>query len=487
MDNPRMLRSIKNTAALLILLTTLFAPAKGWAEENRPNILVIRSDDLARWAVGYYGNREVRTPNIDRFHREGAAFLNAFVTTPVCSPSRMGFLTGLYSVQTSVTDWISDDSNGLNADYVTLPQVFQQNGYATGLIGKWHLGYAPQYFPTHHGFDEFVGILSGTNHWEPTVNVNGTQRTLKGVWLGDFLTDRAADFLRAYRDKPFFLMLDYHAPHTPHSPNPPEDEKLYANLDPAIPAWPGLDRKKCEQLTKDYYAQVSGLDRNIGKILTLLEELNLPDKTIVIFTSDNGYLIGHHGLAEKGSGVRIDVPDGTSAKDRRRPNMFDEVIRVPLAIRWPGHIKPGITIDAPVTQLDFYPTLLAMGGLKCPPLPKSQAIQGADFSPLLRGEALPWREHVFGAYDITRVRPARLRMIRTPKWKLVKHYDEAKGEDELYDLEHDPGELRNLLEDSPKPVIRDRLERDLIEWQRSVNDPMLNSADFQRRQADYLK
>ena len=460
-------------SALAMLAAKL--PLAGQSE--RLNIISIVTDDHADWAVGAYGNPEVQTPHMDRLAREGARFANAFVTTPVCSPSRASFLTGLYPTRMGITDYIGLEAHaglGLPPEIVTWPELLQQHGYLTALLGKWHLGMQPQFHPTRHGFNHFFGFLgAGNTPMNPTLEVNGETKQLKGS-LPDLLVDDAIHFIEENRSRPFAVLLHFRAPHLPYGPVPEEDSAPFKNLDPTVPQFPGLDTAQVKRETKEYYASVHSVDRNLGRLLAKLDELALTRKTIVLFTSDHGYMIGHHGLNTKGNAWSI----AGGVRGPRRPNMFEESIRVPLMIRWPGVVKPGTIVSECVSNVDIFASILGMLEI---PIPQRVKHDGADFSPLLRGEKVPWRDTIFGQYDLHNSSLAFMRMIRTNNWKLVRFYF-TNLLDELYDLEKDPGEKENLYYDpalgyyAPNEAYRqivDQLEGRLAEWQRSIDDPIL--------------
>lgn len=204
--------------ALLVPVARAQMPTGHW------NIISIVTDDQAHWSIGAYGNREARTPNIDRLAREGALFTNAFTVTPVCSPSRASYLTGLYGTQLGIVDWISPlearGGLGLPAGATTWPAVLQRNGYVTALVGKWHLGELPQFHPTRRGFHHFFGFLDGPSQpMNPVLEVNGKSQQFTGS-LPDILTDDAMKFIEENRQRPFALLLHYRAPHLPYGPVP---------------------------------------------------------------------------------------------------------------------------------------------------------------------------------------------------------------------------------------------------------------------------
>jgi uncharacterized sulfatase len=453
---------------LVAVVASLPASARA-AQPKRYNIISICTDDQGRWALGAYGNTECRTPNMDRIAREGARFKNAFTATPVCSPSRASFMSGRYGTQVGITDWIdpreADSGVGLARDALTWAQVLQGAGYATGLIGKWHLGMQPEFHPTRRGFNTFAGFLGGGNTpMNPTLEINGKQQKLKGP-LPDILTDQAIDFIKTNRERPFALCLHFRAPHLPYGPVPPEDSAPFKDLDPTVPKAPGADSKQLKKWTRDYYASIHSVDRNIGRLLKLLDELGLADNTIIVFTSDHGYMIGHHGLHTKGNGVWI----AGGVNGPKRPNMFDLSLRVPLLVRWPGVVKPGTDIDAPVSNIDTFASYLGM--LKVP-MPPGYKQEGKDFSPLLRGEKVAWRKEVFAQYDLHNSGLAFMRSVQTEHYHLVRHHF-SNYMDELYDLKEDPGETKNLYHNARYREVRDQLQASLTQWQRSINDPIL--------------
>jgi arylsulfatase A-like enzyme len=456
-------------AALLGLLLPGAASAGPRQARQQPNLIVIVTDDQARWSLGAYGNKESRTPNMDRLARQGATFLNAFCATPVCSPSRASLLTGRYGTQVGITDWITpkqaEGGSGLPREALTWMLVLQRAGYHTGLVGKWHLGTLPAYHPSKHGFAHFMGFLGGGNSpMNPTLQVNGQTKKLKGS-LPDLLTDDAIDFVTRNRAGPFALMLNFRAPHLPYGPVPPADTVPFKDLDPTIPDFPGLDVAQVKKWTRDYYASVHSVDRNLGRLLQLLDDLELSENTIIIFTSDHGYMIGHHGLHAKGNAVWV----AGAHKGKQRPNMFDDSLRVPLIVRWPRVVKGGTQVPELVSNIDTFASVLGM--LEVPP-PADYRQEGKDFSPLLRGRKAAWRDAVFAQYDLHNGGKASMRSIRTARWHLVRQYLGGQA-DELFDLQNDPGETRNRYDDAKLRATRDDLQYRLDTWMQSIDDPLL--------------
>jgi uncharacterized sulfatase len=461
---------------LLAVLSGVVGGAVAGAEEPRqPNLVVIMTDDQARWTLGAYGNTDSRTPNMDRIAREGALFVNAFVNTPVCSPSRATFFTGRHGTQLGITDWINPREAaagaGIPRDAVTWPGVLQRAGYRTGLVGKWHLGTKPEYHPTKHGFDHFMGFLGGGEvAMNPNLEVDGQVKNVKGP-TPDVVTDDALRFIGDNAGRPFALCLFFREPHMPYVPVPEEDSAPFKDLDPQTPGVPPfVDAETNKERYRRYYGSIHAADRNVGRVLAKLDELKLADNTVVLFTSDHGYNIGQHGIYTKGNASWV----AGTVEGPKRPNMFEESIRVPLLVRWPAVVKPGTRIDEMVSNVDTFATLLHLLNVPVPPEAKHD---GRDFSPLLRGERRDetWRDAIYGQYDLHNGGLAFMRMIRTDRWKLVRHHF-CNGLDELYDLQADPGEKKNLYSNPEARATRDALQKRLTEWQTSIDDPILRTS-----------
>lgn len=461
---------------LLLLCSLLVAPILTAADARRLNIISIVTDDQASWTLGCYGNKESITPHMDRLAKEGARFENAFTVTPVCSPSRVTFLTGKYGAQLGVTDWIAPNEAqagvGLGKDTVTWPKVLQQAGYTTALIGKWHLGDQAASHPTAQGFDHFYGFLGGgTSPMNPTYDFPDGPKVVKG-YGADLLTDEALRWLGESKSRTFALSLHFREPHTAYTPVPEEDSKLFANLDPTVPTSKGADLQQIKNWTRDYYAAIHSVDRNLGRLFAWLEKEGLWDKTIIQFTSDHGYNIGHHGIHTKGNGMWV----AGGVNGPKRPNMWDTSLRIPLMVRWPGVTKSGTVIQQHVLNLDNFSSFLGMAGVTPP---AGWKVEGENFAPLLRGESVTWRSDWFGQYDLHNGGLAYMRMIRTGEWKYVRHFH-ANLMDELYNLKDDPGETKNLLsgagrKDKGQKIKStvDDLESKLEAWMKRVNDPVL--------------
>ena len=421
---------------------------------------------------GLYGNADIKTPNLDRLAQRGAIFKNAFTITPVCSPSRAALMTSRYPSELGIADWIDprkEPDVGLAASAITWPELLKGFGCSTMLAGKWHLGTRDTFHPTRQGFDVFFGFRDGSNQpINPRLEVNGRVQERKGS-LPDLLVEAGMRFVEANRSDPFLLSIHFRAPHVPYAPVPEQDSAPYRSIEPAIPDVPGLPRERVKEIRREYYASVSSVDRNVGRLLSRIDELGLTSQTIVIFTSDHGYMIGEHGLWHKGNAVWL-----VEGKNGPRPNMFDDAVRVPLLICWPGVIAPGTTITRVVSNLDLFPTILDLSGLG---VPENLTIRGRSLVPLLRAQAFVWDDTLFGEYDMHHSAIARMRMIRTPEWKLIRHF-EPGGHDELYHLASDPGELCNLA-GSAQPEhrsLRSALTKSLDGWMKSLSDRPLRAA-----------
>jgi len=443
---------------LCLLMLAMFLPVVAKAEAAaRPNILFILTDDQAPTAVGFNGNTELKTPHIDRIAHEGARLVNSFVTTPVCSPSRAGLAVSRYGSEVGIIDWINPGSEqllGLNPNTITWMELLQEAGYVTGLSGKWHLGTDDPFHPTLSGYDEFVGIRDGGCPAKDAVIEIGGHDVKQTTFTCDVFTDHAIDFIKRHKEESFALSLHYRAPHSPWLPVAPEDLAPYKDLDPTLPDpdFPNLQTERVKKMVREYYASVASVDRNVGRVLDLLDELKLAENTVVIFTSDHGYHTGHHGLWFKGNAHWMTKPlpeqQWPKIPPLRRPNLYDQALRVPTAVRWPGVIPAGSDVERTVTNLDWYPTLLAMAGVE---IPTDFTIHGHNALPILKGEKVAWNDEFFCEYSMRHGATTDMRGWRTPDWKLM--IDDANiGRVELYNLKEDPGEKTNLADSKDASV-----------------------------------
>ena len=471
--------SSATSAALVATLYSLLNPAPPTLCAERPNIVFLYTDDQAAWTVGALGNAQSRTPNIDRLYAEGVGLTNAFTTTPVCSPSRAGLMASRYGTELGITDYLNHSAeprNGLDPDLPTWPELLQAAGYKTGFVGKWHLGNLDKFLPTRNGYDLFYGFRVGASiSKDPVVESNGVKRVVQG-YTPDVLTDEAIRFIQSVAGRePFLLSLHFWAPHANTANRTPDGDRTwlplsdadwvpFRNLDVTLPEpdYPGLDIPRARRMLAEYLGAVASLDRNVGRLLNTVDELGVYDDTVVVFTSDHGYNLGHNGIWHKGNGRWL-------LKDNRgsRSNMYDRSIRVPAVVRWPGRLPPGTTLGQVILNLDWFPTLLAMAGVE---LPAGAQLRGTSFLPLLEGRSIPWRTAFYGEYRQLHQEQVDQRMWRSARWKLIR--DSRPGMDELYDLARDPEEHVNLIVDD-RPEIRDvvsRLDAALRERMRQVAD-----------------
>ena len=409
----------------------------------KTNVLFILSDDQGVWAAGCYGNSEIRTPNLDRLAATGTRFENFFVATPVCSPSRATLLTGRIPSQHGVFDFIEEGDVGPDAiryleGEVAYTDILARNGWTCGLSGKWHLGDSqiPQ-----HGFTDWYAHQAGAGPYNNAPMVRNGQLIDEPRYLTDAITDEGLRMLDAYVDRghPFYLSIHYTAPHGPWIGQHPQaivdsyDDCAFETC-PQEPRHPWakelLDgRKQTKTLDrrealKGYFAAVTAMDENIGRLIDRLEELGLRESTLIVFLSDNGYSCGHHGFWGKGNGT---MPH----------NMYENSIKVPAIFSHPGRIPEGRVDDSMVSAYDFIPTLLEFLDL---PLPVGRNLPGKSFVPALEGRPFQGQDEVvvFDEYGP-------VRMVRTRDWKYV--YRHSHGPHDLYDLVSDPDERQNLADD----------------------------------------
>ncbi len=480
--------------ALTLGLTILATTAR--AAETRPNLLFILTDDQAAWTLSRNGNPNAQTPNMDRLAADGAYLPNSFTITPVCSPSRASLMTSRFGSELGITDWIKPIKNfkdtgnaddpqiqpALDPALPTFPRLLQQAGYATGLVGKYHLGEEPEHHPTKMGYGYFMGFLEGgTTPENPKLEKDGTYQPFEGLTM-DILTDHALEFLEAHKDGPFLLSLHYRAPHTRWLPVAPEDWAPLEGLDPELPHpdYPGLDVERAKKMMREYLASVRGVDRNLGRVRAKLKELGVEDNTVVIFSADHGYNMAHNGIWHKGNGhwllKKEALPPATeNIPNGQRPNMYDNSLRVPTMVYWPGVTEPGQVVDGTVRNIDWFPTLLDMAGVE---LPSDAVIRGRSIVPLLKGQAGDWENDFFSQYSTKHQSHTDMRVWRSPEYKLIRDFLN-EGRDEFYDLKADPQETANLINDlSPgqKEIVA-KFDQNILNAMKNIGDPAVPEAE----------
>jgi len=447
---------------------------------KKPNILFIMTDDQGAWTPGYRNFKGAHTPILDTLRTQSVDFTNAMVTTPVCSPSRATLLTGLYACEHGITDYIvNTDSNtlGLNNQLQSWPRLLQQAGYATGLIGKWHLGHNnSQHHPSKYGYDEFMGFLRGGHTPKnPTLEKNGITKKYEGL-MCDILTDNAIEFIQKHSEHPFALSVHYRSPHTVYLPVADEDWAPHQNGGHYVPEYPQMDPRIAAKKMAEYCAAVTIVDRNVGRILKELENKKISDKTIVVFTSDHGYNRGHHGVWSKGNSVWMvkKTKKWPHISPKWRPNLWDTSLKVPLLIKWPGVVKENSTNTKTVDFTDFFPSICRWAGVA---LPKTFVQRGQDITPLLIGQEVDWNNEMYSEYDQNHGdTEAWMRSYRTAEWKVMIDFRNS-GRGDLYDLKKDPDEKNNLYHSKNskhQKIINDYREI-IIKKMKDLKDPKLQS------------
>jgi arylsulfatase A-like enzyme len=459
----------------LFVVLAAMIPSRAPAAEAAalPNILYIMADDHAAHAISAYGSRVNQTPHIDRLAAEGMRFNQCFVTNSICTPSRACILTGKYSHINGVPVF-----NRFDGRQPTLAKYLHAAGYHTGMIGKWHLGSDPT------GFD-YWNILPGQGvYFDPVFIEMGQRRKYQG-YVTDRITQFSLEFLeKRPKDRPFFLMCHHKAPHRPWQPDE-RHAKLFENVrvpepetfnddystrsDAAREATMRIDRDlkpgdykktppaglsaaelkswKYQRYMQDYLACVAGIDDSVGQLLDYLDRKGLAANTIVIYTSDQGFFLGDHDWFDK----RF---------------MYEESLRMPFLVRWPGHVPPGTVNEGMILNVDFAPTLLAAAG---EPVPAD--MQGRSFLPLMLGRTpADWRTAMYYRYyhypQDHRVQPHY--GIRTERYKLI--YYNKLDQWELFDLLRDPHELKNLYSDPAHAETVKQLKAEMYRLKRELKD-----------------
>ena len=448
---------------LLTLLVAFAVTAPVCAESKPLNVVLVLVDDLGWMDLGCQGSKYYETPHIDQLAKDGMRFTNGYAACAVCSPTRAAVQTGRYPGRLFVTDWIRSRFQGgtipadkinpclkpesawrgskvlcppnalwMESDEITIAEVLKSAGYKTCYIGKWHLGTDPWY-PERQGFDENYGGCDygqPPSYFDPFNQPNNKRHESlrKGIHnlpsrkRGEYLSDREASeavaFIRRNKDAPFFLQLSNYAVHTP----------IQAKADVAAK----YEKKpKGGQKNAKYAAMVESVDDAVGAIMRTLDELKLAERTLFIFTSDNG------GLSNVTSNKPLRSGKGYA---------YEGGIRVPLIVKWPGVAKPGSTSNVPVTSIDLFPTIVKAAGQK---LLADREIDGLDLQPVLRGSGKLDRTAIYWHFPHYRHPPGPYSIIRDGDWKLIKWYE---GPMSLFNLKDDLGEQNDLAKSKPDRV-----------------------------------
>ena len=445
----------KGLISALVVATVFTLAMSANAKETRPNVLILFIDDLGWTDIGVNGSTFYETPKIDALAASGVNFKRSYSANPVCSPTRAALMTGKAPQRVGITQWIGGkDKISLALSEVTIGEAFQESGYRTGYVGKWHLGKADSAQPQHQGFEYTKAVNRAgqpASFFYPFGKKKGGSSVpdledyKKGDYLTDALTDKAIDFIDQADDKPFFLCLAHYAVHTPIQA--PADlvkkyeakkQELLGKGEPELKDEKYGTRSRVKQGDPTYAAMIENLDTNIGRVMDHLSEKGMLENTIVVFTSDNGGLA--HRKKEGGPTSNAPLRSGKAWN-------YEGGIRIPTIISWPGHVKPA-TSEAPVITMDMYPTLLDLAGL--PPKPK-QTLDGESLKEVMDGSddisdrMLAWTyPHIHGSGH----KPSDA--ILSKNWKMIRF--ESDEPTELYNLTEDIGEQDNLAKQNPEKV-----------------------------------
>jgi len=433
----------------LLLYFSLFAfTAKS---EQRPNFIIILTDDQGYADVGFNGCEDIPTPHIDRIAHEGVRFTNGYVTYPVCSPSRAGMITGRYQgrfgYRRNPTLNPFDENAGLPLEEENMAEILKKVDYHTGYVGKWHLGTHPKFRPNVRGFDEFYGFVAGGHRyfpedlvyqtiedvdrrggWYNTKLLRNEQRVETDEYLTDELSNEAVDFIVKHHEKPFFLFLSYNAPHTPMQASQKYLDR-FQHID--------------DRLRRVYAAMVSAVDDGVGRVLDTLDNLELDKKTLVFFLSDNG------GAANNGSrNTPLRANKGT---------VYEGGMRVPFAFRWTGKVPAGIDFQHPVSSMDMLGTMAGLTGVE---ITRDRPLDGVNLIPFLTGEksGTPHEVLFWQMFDKDHA------VIRSGNDKYIDLNKEDKTE--LYDLSNDKEEKNDLVDRQAEKAKK--LQSQLDAWTKQL-------------------
>ena len=447
------MKSLGPTVLLSLSACCLVSATAHAAPAMRPNIIFVLADDLGWAELGCYGNKFNRTPNLDKLAGQGVRFTDAYAAAPVCSPYRASFIAGQYPARVGITDYLRpNDPKNLSTDHLTVAEMLRSAGYATGMMGKWHLsGYknhgAREVPPTAHGFDQAILTenrgIGGGSYFHPYHFNRQIKPRLPNEYLVDRMNLEAVEFIQRNKHRPFFLYLSHYAVHTRMVGKPALVAKYQAKPGPG-------KGNRARRNNPHLAAQLESIDQGVGMIINKLDKLGLAQRTLLIFTSDNG------GEDRVTSNAPLRAGKST---------LYEGGIRVPLIVRYPGVVPSGTVCKTPVCSIDFYPTFLEALGIQ--PDPK-QKLDGVSILPLLKNpKARLARDTLYWHYPLERPHFLGGRSggaIRQGDWKLKESF--KTGKLELYNLADDIGERNDLSASMPEKVKQ--LHEKLSAWRRSV-------------------
>ena len=467
---------------------------------ERPNILFLLTDMQRYDALGFNGNAVCKTPAIDRIAREGMRFCRAYTPIALCSPARGSLLTGMFPHNHGQMSNMGNFNRAFDLnilDKPAYPQILSDAGYNVGYVGKWHLA--------REGDSEFCGFdpWHTTRDWNQSVRDAGfdwgyAQEVQRMEWGGDapfcgrsqlpaeymqehWTANRTIDLIEGFCevDKPFMICSSFFGPHFPYCVPEPYDEmydpntvERWINFDEQFVDKPSVQQKEMlrwnashltwqdwQKVIATYWGYCTFIDDQVQRVLDALEEAGQLDNTMIVYSSDHGDMLGSHRLFNK------------------MMNMYNETHQIPLAIRWPGVVEPNRVCDDFVSLVDMMPTFLEMAGVDIP-----DKVDGCSLLPLLRGETpSDWREDIFAEHHGYEPALCTIRMVQTQKWKYI--YNPC-SEDELYDLESDPGELHNLAPKLGYKHVLRRMKDRMVKWLRDTNDGIVNDGGWQSNSYD---
>ncbi len=448
-----------------LLLCIVFAAQIACAAARPPNIIFILADDLGWTDVACYGSKYYETPNIDRLAAQGTKFTR-YHNCQNCQPTRAALMTGQYAPRTGIYtvggidrfEWQTrplrpvDNVEQLPLEKSTIAQQLKTAGYATGMFGKWHLGQQGKFHPSQRGFDD--AITSMGLHFD--FKTQPPVEYPKGIYLADWLTDKAVDFITRHKDGPFFLYLPHFGVHAPHQAKADLIEKFKPK-----PAVGGHNNPT-------YAAMIYSVDESVGRVMTTLEELKLTENTVLIFSSDNG---GVGGYVREGIKQGSDVTDNFPLRSGKG-SLYEGGTRDPFIVRWPGVTKPGSVCDVPAIHVDIFPTFLDIAGAK---RPEKQILDGESLVPLFRNASASLKRDAiyqhFPGYlgaGANSWRTTPVGTIEVGDWKLMEFFED--GRLELYNLKDDIGESKNLAKELPDKTRE--LRSKMLAWREEIKAPM---------------